>query len=47
MAVGRLPSHLIVTWPNGMEVEPNDKRPAGKTIGKMTACLFKMTVIIN
>lgn len=29
----RLPSNLIVTWPEGDEVRPNEKRPAGKTIG--------------
>nr|KAI8727589.1 structural maintenance of chromosomes flexible hinge domain-containing protein 1-like; partial [Biomphalaria glabrata] len=29
----KLPDHLIVTWPNGMEVVQNEKRNAGKTIG--------------
>lgn len=29
----RLPSNLIVTWPEGDEVRPYEKRPAGKTIG--------------
>lgn len=29
----RLPSNLIITWPEGDEVRPNEKRPAGKTIG--------------
>ncbi|KAK7480666.1 hypothetical protein BaRGS_00028138 [Batillaria attramentaria] len=28
-----LPSQLVVSWPNGMEVQPNEKRSAGKTIG--------------
>lgn len=31
----KLPSRLDVTWPNGMEVEPNEKRSAGKTIGDL------------
>ncbi|XP_076437622.1 structural maintenance of chromosomes flexible hinge domain-containing protein 1-like [Babylonia areolata] len=31
--MARLPSHLVVTWPNGMEVIPGEKRPAGQTIG--------------
>ncbi|KAL8609443.1 hypothetical protein ACOMHN_006630 [Nucella lapillus] len=31
--MARLPSHLVVNWPNGMEVVPGEKRPAGKTIG--------------
>ncbi|KAH9491932.1 Structural maintenance of chromosomes flexible hinge domain-containing protein 1 [Bulinus truncatus] len=29
----KLPDHLLVTWPNGMEVVQNEKRNAGKTIG--------------
>ncbi|XP_059139967.1 structural maintenance of chromosomes flexible hinge domain-containing protein 1-like [Physella acuta] len=29
----KLPDHLIVSWPNGMEIVPNEKRNAGKTIG--------------
>nr|KAG5694801.1 hypothetical protein BaRGS_019178 [Batillaria attramentaria] len=29
----KLPSQLVVSWPNGMEVQPNEKRSAGKTIG--------------
>lgn len=37
----RLPSNLIVTWPEGDEVRPNEKRPAGKTIG-LFSFLFTM-----
>ncbi|XP_062594603.1 structural maintenance of chromosomes flexible hinge domain-containing protein 1-like [Saccostrea cucullata] len=29
----KLPESLIVTWPEGDIVKPNEKRPAGKTIG--------------
>ena len=31
---GKLPDHLVISWPNGMAVLPNEKRPAGKTIGE-------------
>lgn len=30
---GRLPSKLYVTWPEGDQLHPNEKRPAGKAIG--------------
>ncbi|KAH7937043.1 hypothetical protein HPB49_007560 [Dermacentor silvarum] len=30
---GRLPSKLYVTWPEGDQLYPNEKRPAGKAIG--------------
>ncbi|CAL1539296.1 unnamed protein product [Lymnaea stagnalis] len=29
----KLPDHLVVSWPIGMEVTPNERRNAGKTIG--------------
>ena len=32
--VCRLPDHLVVSWPNGMEVLELEKRPAGKTVGE-------------
>lgn len=30
---GRLPAKLYVTWPEGDQLHPNEKRPAGKAIG--------------
>ncbi|CAN7988256.1 unnamed protein product [Ixodes hexagonus] len=30
---GKLPSKLVVTWPEGDQLTPNEKRPAGKAIG--------------
>ncbi|KAJ8322368.1 hypothetical protein KUTeg_000839 [Tegillarca granosa] len=29
----KLPSSLVISWPEGFEVKQNEKRPAGKTIG--------------
>ncbi|KAK3701990.1 hypothetical protein RRG08_017880 [Elysia crispata] len=31
----KLPDHLLITWPNGLEVLPNEKRSAGKIIGDL------------
>ncbi|XP_055997294.1 structural maintenance of chromosomes flexible hinge domain-containing protein 1-like isoform X2 [Ostrea edulis] len=31
----KLPANLIVAWPEGDIVKPNEKRPAGKTIGAL------------
>lgn len=30
---GKLPAKLVVTWPEGDQLFPNEKRPAGKAIG--------------
>ncbi|XP_071952834.1 structural maintenance of chromosomes flexible hinge domain-containing protein 1-like [Antedon mediterranea] len=30
---GKLPERLMVSWPEGFDVQPNEKRPAGKKIG--------------
>ena len=30
----KLPSHLVVSWPEGDEVSDGEKRRAGRTIGK-------------
>ncbi|GFR98432.1 structural maintenance of chromosomes flexible hinge domain-containing protein 1-like [Elysia marginata] len=37
----KLPDRLIVSWPNGMEVVPNEKRFAGKIIG---SCHFDFLI---
>ena len=42
----RLPAILIVTWPEGDEVRPNEKRPAGKTIGSLLFPMIIQTFIL-
>jgi hypothetical protein len=38
----RLPANLLVTWPEGDIVKPNEKRPAGKTVGMVDHIVIQL-----